>query len=135
MRRNQIVTTPEDTILLLHGMMVMSDFQSAPEAAMLDLFLQTLPEFRLEDTDDLKAKVRAIRARYPSAKDSIAELARMSSDVLKKKTFILAMDIALASGAIDATEDELLEELRSTLGIDLGTAEQVLELLAIKYAS
>lgn len=135
MKRHQLQATPDDTILLLHGMMVMSDFQAEPEAAMLDLFLKTLPEFRLEDTRALEAKVAVIRARYPDAKASIAELRRLSNPVLQKKAFVLALEIALASGAIDATEDELLEELRTTLGIDLATAETVLEILAIKYAS
>jgi tellurite resistance protein len=133
--RPAITKTPMDTILLLHGMMVMSDFRTEAEAAMLDTFLKTLPEFRLEDIDELKAAVRKIRNEYPTAKDSIAALSKISSGVVKRKTFILALDIAMASGAIDAFEDELLEELRTVLGIDLTAAENILDVLAVKYAT
>ena len=133
--RPVIAKTPLDTILLLHGMMVMSDFRNEAEAAVLDTFLKTLPEFKLEDIDELKAAVAKIRNEYPTAKDSIAALAKISSDVVKRKTFILALDIAMASGAIDAFEDELLEELRTTLGIDLTAAENILDVLAVKYAT
>jgi tellurite resistance protein len=134
-KQREIAKTPMDTILLLHGMMVMSDFRNEAEAAVLETFLKTLPEFRMEDIEELKGKAGAIRAEYATNKDAIAALAKISSDVVKKKTFILALDIAMASGAIDATEDELLEELRVVLGIDLGTAESILDVLAVKYAS
>jgi len=131
----QLQKTPTDTILLLHGMMLMSDFRTDAEAALLDAFLRTLPEFRLEDIDELKGTVARLRDDYPGAKESIAALARISSDVIKKKTFVLALDIAMSSGAIDETEDELLEELRRVLGIDLGTAETILDVLSVKYAT
>jgi hypothetical protein len=134
-RQPSMQKTPQDTILLLHGMMVMSDFKQEAEAAVLDTFLKTLPEFRMEDVDELKAAVAKIRAEYPTAKDSCAALAGISNPLVKKKTFILALDIAMASGAIDATEDELLEELRTVLKIDLETAESILDVLAVKYAS
>lgn len=133
--RRELAKTPMDTILLLHGMMVMSDFRGEAEAAVLGTFLKTLPEFRLEDLDELKAEVAEVRSHYPTAKDSIAALSGISSAVVKKKTFILALDIAMASGAIDATEDELLEDLRTVLGIDLETAETILDVLAVKYAT
>ncbi|MEO8703511.1 MAG: hypothetical protein ABI867_25915 [Kofleriaceae bacterium] len=134
-KRPELVKTPLDTILLLHGMMVMSDFKNEAEAAVLQTFLKTLPEFRMEDIEELQGKVAEIRAEYPSAKDSIAALAKISSEVVRKKTFILALDIAMASGAIDATEDDLLEDLRIVLGIKLETAETILDVLAVKYAT
>jgi len=134
-RTYELAKTPADTILLLHGMMVMSDFRTEAEAALLDAFLKTLPEFRLEDTDELKATVAKLRAEYASPRESIAALGRISSDIVKKKTFILALDIAMASGAIDATEDDLLEDLRNVLGLDLATAETILDVLSVKYAS
>jgi len=134
-RTYELAKTPADTILLLHGMMVMSDFRTEAEAALLDAFLKTLPEFRLEDIDELKATVAKLRAEYASPRESIAALGRISSDIVKKKTFILALDIAMASGAIDATEDDLLEDLRNVLGLDLATAETILDVLSVKYAS
>jgi tellurite resistance protein len=127
--------TPLDTVLLLHGMMLMSDFRGEPERAMLTAFLKTLPEFHLEDIDDLRAEVAKLQAEYPSPRESIEALRRISSDAVKKKTFILALDIAMASGAIDATEDDLLEDLRNVLGIELDTAETILDVLSAKYAS
>jgi hypothetical protein len=132
--RPDLEKTPLDTILLLHGMMVMSDFRDAGEVAVLDAFLATLPEFKTEDLDVLRGKVAKLRGEYATAKESIKALARIASPIVRKKTFILALDIALASGAIDAGEDELLEELRTTLEIDLPTAENILDVLAVKYS-
>jgi tellurite resistance protein len=134
-KRPQYEKTPQDTILLLHGMMVMSDFTGEAEKAVFDAFLKTLPEFRMEDIEELRAAAMKIRAGYPTAMASIAALKDMKNPIERKKTFILALDIALASGAIDATEDDLLDEMRTALGIDLATAEQILDVLAVKYAS
>lgn len=134
-KRPDFAKTPLDTLLLLHGMMIMSDFRDAGEAAVLEAFLATLPEFKGEDLDELKGRARKLRNDYASAKDSVKALARIESPIVRKKTFILALDIAMASGAIDAGEDELLEELRTVLGIDLATAETVLDVLAVKYAT
>lgn len=134
-KRPQLQKTPTDTILMTHGMMLMSEFKTEGEAAVLDAFFKTLPEYRLEDIDELKAAVAKIRSEYATAQDSIAALKAISSPIVKKKTFILALDIAMASGAIDATEDDLLDDLRTVLGIDLPTAESILDVLAVKYAT
>jgi uncharacterized tellurite resistance protein B-like protein len=120
--------TPADTVLLLHGMMLMSDFRDDEERAVFDAFLRTLPEFKGEDMGELEAAVAKLRG------DGVEALARLSSPALKQKMLALAVDIAMASGNIDRSEDELLEKMQGVLGIDLDTAERIVDVLSLKYA-
>jgi len=66
----------------------------------------------------------------------VSALSEISSDVVKQKTLILALDIAMASGGmVDPGEDDLLDSMREALGIDLATAEKIVDVLSIKYAT
>jgi hypothetical protein len=46
---------------------------------------------------------------------------------------LLAADIALSSGDVDEAEDAMLESMGRVLGIDEGTANNIVNVLAIKY--
>jgi tellurite resistance protein len=52
---------------------------------------------------------------------------------LVRKAFLLAADIALASGDVDEDEDAMLESMQRVLGIDENTAQTIINVLAIKY--
>lgn len=127
--------TPRDTILMLHGLRVMSDYRNEAERATFYAFLATLPEFKTELIDDLDAAVTKVRAKYGTPRESIAALEDIASEAVKKKTFLIAIDIAMANGHVDAIEDDLLEDMRTVLGIDLELAEKIIEVLGIKYAT
>jgi tellurite resistance protein len=124
-----ITKTPTDTVLLVHGMMLMSDFRDDEERAVFDAFLRTLPELKGADLRQLEEAVARLRG------DGVQALARLSSPALKQKMFVLAVDIAMSSGMIDDREDALLDAMQATLGIDLALAEQVVEVLSLKYAT
>ncbi|HET6583229.1 MAG TPA: TerB family tellurite resistance protein, partial [Nannocystaceae bacterium] len=72
--------------------------------------------------------------KYPSLKESVNALAEFSSQALKTKAYVLAADIALASGDVDENEDQLLETMQRLLNIDDQTAQTVVWVLSLKYA-
>jgi len=64
----------------------------------------------------------------------VQALKDISSEAVRRKAFVLAADIALASGDVDETEEELLEAMQRVLGIDDAMAQKIIEVLALKYA-
>lgn len=135
-RSYEIETTPMDSVLLLHGMMLMSDFKDGGMSTVFDAYVETIPELRGANMRELKEKVAELRLTRPSKEDWVKALSEISSDIVKQKTLVLALDIAMASGGmVDPAEDELLEQVREALGIDLATAEKIVDVLGVKYAS
>ncbi len=126
-------TARNDAVLMLHGLRVMSDYRNEAERATFYAFLATLPEFKTETIEDLDAEVLKLRDRYPTPREGIAALEDISSEAVKQKTFLVAIDIAMANGHVDAIEDDLLEDMRTALKIDLALAEKIIEVLGIKY--
>jgi tellurite resistance protein len=125
-----------DHALLLHGMMCIAgadgSFDQA-EIALLEGYFAQLPEFRGKDFDALIAEARDIVALYPSPLASVEALSELSSPGLKSKMFVLAADIALASGSMNKQEELMLEVMQRVLEIDPVTATKVFEVLAMKY--
>jgi tellurite resistance protein len=64
----------------------------------------------------------------------VKALADFSTPTVKRKAFVLAADIAMSSGDVDESEDELLTAMQRILGVDDATADKVLEVLSMKYA-
>lgn len=128
---------PTDDILLLHAMMLMSSidgYLEGSEVATLEAFINTLPEFKDADFDQQMAAAKKLRAKFSTAQDAVKALAEISSDAVRKKTFVLAADIAMSSGDIDESEEELLEAMQRVLNVDDALAQKIIEVLAIKYA-
>jgi uncharacterized tellurite resistance protein B-like protein len=129
--------TATDEALLLHGMMCMAGadgvFDQA-EVALLEAYFSQLPEFRGKDLDALVLEARKVVSPYESTLQSLEALAELSSPSLKAKMFVLAVDIALASGSLDKREDLMLEVMQRVLDIDDATASKVMEVLSMKYA-
>jgi tellurite resistance protein len=128
---------PTDDILLLHAMMLMSSvdgYLEGSEIATLEAFINTLPEFKDADFDAQMAAAKKLRAKFQTAQDAVKALAEISSDAVKKKTFVLCADIAMSSGDVDEAEEELLEAMQRVLGVDDNLANQIVQVLALKYA-
>lgn len=126
-----------DDVLLLHSMMLMAcadGVLEGAEAATLEAFINTLPEFREADFDEQMIQAKKIAAKFKDSKEAVRALTDISSDAVRKKAFILAADIALASGDIDEREEELLGAMQRVLNIDDALAQKVVEVLALKYA-
>jgi tellurite resistance protein len=126
-----------DDVLLLHAMMLMSSadgYMEGSEIATLEGFINTLPEFKDADFDKQMAEAKKLRAKFNSVPDAVKALADISSEAVRKKAFILAADIALSSGDVDEKEEELLEAMQRVMNIDDALANNVIEILAMKYA-
>lgn len=121
------------------------------EETLLATFGQTLPDWRLLSRSvefseaveaELQTAMEAFQARtsadfepFEFALDAVSKLEEIKSPTMRKRCFILAVDIAMAAGGITPTEDRILEEMAATLEIDHDTIEQVATLMAAKYMS
>jgi uncharacterized tellurite resistance protein B-like protein len=126
-----------DDVLLMHGMLLMAGADGVLEQSELstvESFYMTLPEFEGKAFGDLIEQVNKVVARYGNFKDSLKALSEIQNDAVRKKCFVLAADIALSSGDVDQTEEQMLEAMQRILNIDDGTATKVLEVLTMKYA-
>jgi hypothetical protein len=132
---------PTDDVLLLLSMMLMAeadDVVEDSESATFSAFAQTLPEFR--DVEGLAWErmvndAQKILSRYKNREiECVTELQAIQSPAIRRKAFVLAADLALASGDIDAREEQLLVAMQRSLQIDDATAHNIVNVLAIKYA-
>jgi uncharacterized tellurite resistance protein B-like protein len=127
-----------DDVLLLHGMLLMAGADGSIDQSELSTvqgFYDTLPEFKDKKFDDLLSQANRLVAKHGGLKDSIKALGDIESPAVRKKCFVLAADIAMASGDIDEAEDKLLETMQRLLGIDDAFAGKVIEVLQTKYAT
>ncbi len=127
-----------DDVLLLHGMLLMAGADGSIDQAELSTvqgFYDTLPEFKGKKFDELLSMANRVVAKHGGLKDSIKALGEIESPAIKKKCFVLAADIAMASGDIDEAEDKLLETMQRLLGVDDSFASKVIEVLQVKYAT
>ncbi len=128
---------PSDDALLLHGMLCMAGADGGiddAEIETVEAYFTSLPEFEGKDFQEVLANANKILSKYPNLLESVKALGDLSTVVLKRKMFILAADIAMASGDVDESEDEMLDSMTRVLGVDDETAAKVLEVLNIKYA-
>lgn len=127
-----------DDILLIHGLMLMAGADGVledSEIATIEGYLSTLPEFEGKDLRNLFTDARKLAAKYPNVKDAVKALADIQNPNVRRKCFVLSMDIAMSSGDISTEEDELLEAMQRILAIDDATAQKALEVLGWKYAA
>ena len=126
-----------DDALLLHGMLLMCGADGAfdeSEMPTVEAYFMALPEFEGKDFNSVYQEAVKIVRRFPSLKDSVKSLAELSNQTIKNKCYLLAADIAMASGDVDENEDAMLEAMQRVLHVDDALATKVLEVLALKYA-
>ena len=125
-----------DDVLLLHAMLLMAGADGSIEPGELSTvqaFFDTLPEFRGKSFDDLLVDANRLVARYGSLTASVEALGGLSGPTVRRKCFVLAADVALASGDVDDAEDALLDRMQRVLDIDDAFAERVIDVLELKY--
>lgn len=136
--KEQVVKKAGDDALLMHSLMLMAGADGvieASEIATIEGFINTLPEFKNKDFGTVFDQAKKVASRFGTLKESVKALGEIESDAVKKKCFILAVDMAFASGDVDASEEELLEAMQRVLGISDDLATKVLEVFSLKYAS
>lgn len=125
-----------DDVLLAHAMLLMAGADGNiddSEIAVVRQFAMTLPEFKTRDFGECVGEAQKMVKRYPNLQASVAALAELSTPALKAKAYVLAADIALASGDVDEAEDELLTTMQRLLNIDDQTAQTIVWVLSRKY--
>jgi uncharacterized tellurite resistance protein B-like protein len=128
---------PSDDALILHGMLCVAGADGAFDDAEIELvqgYFATLPEFEGKDWEEVYNGAKKVLSKYNSVFESVKALADLSTQALKNKMFVLAVDIALSSGDVDEAEDEMLEAMQRVLSISDELAAKIIEVMAIKYA-
>ena len=129
---------PTDDVLLVHAMLLMAGadgYIDDEEIATVEAFANCLSEFKERDFGDVVGEAQKMVRKYPNLKESVNALAEFSSQALKTKAFVLAADIALASGDVDENEDELLETMQRLCNVDDRSAQTIIWVLQQKYAT
>jgi tellurite resistance protein len=96
------------------------------ERAVIAALFHTLPQLKDMEPSSVPPKVN--RAQL------LEELQQLSEPRLRRQCFVVAVEVALASGGVNDSEDQYVERLRSALRIDDAFARQTIEVLAHKYA-
>ena len=96
--------------------------------------VRSIPEFEGKDFGTVYTEAAKILKRFPSLKDSVKALGELSSQTVKNKCYLLAADIAMASGDVDEAEDAMLEAMQRVLQVEDSLATKILEVLTLKYA-
>lgn len=131
---------PTDDVLLLHSIICMCAADGIVEDAeheMIRVYANTLPEFRDMDGEEfhncIEASAKIAHRFNKDMKSSLQVLNEISSDMVRKKAFIIAVDVAMSSGEIDESEEEMLEAMQRILRIDDDLANRAIEIVSYKY--
>lgn len=126
-----------DEKLLLYGLLLMcaadGDIQ-AEELVLFRAFVQTLPDFRGRDVDQLLRKAQSRLKGMTNLEVAVAPLTEIRKPAIRTKLYVLATDLACASGSVEDTEEQLLVQMQRVLGIDDATARKIQEVMVMKYA-
>jgi len=127
----------DDQQLLLEAMLCVAfadGDDQYEETNLVRAFANTLPE--LKNTDAYEVYEKAEKAvKLHGAMTRVKELGALSTEALRQKAFLLAMDIALSSGEVDEGEEVVLSSMKEVLRIDDDLAETITNVLMIKYST
>lgn len=125
----------DDQQLLLEAMLCVAfadGDDQYEETNLVRAFANTLPE--LKNTDAYEVYEKAEKAvKLHGAMTRAKGLGALSTEALRQKAFLLAMDIALSSGEVDEGEEAVLAVMQEILRIDDELAETITNVLMIKY--
>ena len=131
---------PTDDVLLLHSIMCMAAADGHIDDAedeMIRNYANTLPEFRDMDGQEFgkcfEQSAKIAHKYNRDMKSSLQVLNEIQSDAVRKKAFVLAVDIAMSSGDVDQSEEEMLEAMQRILRIDDNLAQQIIQIISLKY--
>jgi tellurite resistance protein len=127
----------DDQQLLLEAMLCVAfadGDDQYEETNLVRAFANTLPELKNADAYEIYEKAEKA-VKLHGALNRVKELGNLTSEALKHKAFLLAMDIALSSGEIDEGEEAVLAAMAEVMKIPPALAEQIANVLMIKYAT
>lgn len=131
---------PTDDVLLLHSIFCIAAADGSIEDSedeMIRAYANTFFEFRdMDGAEFNKAMEQSVKISHKYNRDmksSLVVLNEIQSDAVRKKAFVLAVDIAMSSGDIDESEEEMLEAMQRILRVDDALATKIIEVIALKY--
>ncbi|MBP9112339.1 MAG: tellurite resistance TerB family protein [Polyangiaceae bacterium] len=127
---------PSSDALLFHAMYLMAVIDgttSSSELHVLEALLTSLPEFSASSISELVAESKAIVKKYGGTIDSLEALADVDGMKARIKCFLLATEVAYASGGIGKAEAALLETLAKLLDLDKSVTKSIVTVLTYKY--
>jgi hypothetical protein len=124
---DQSVTLVDDNRPLLRAVRLMGFANGKlgrSEQVVIDALVKTVPQLQaLADTPP----ERIGRQQF------LDSLAAMTNVRLRKQCYVLALEVALASGHVNGAEDQFCEAMQRALRLDDRFAAQVIEVIACKY--
>jgi tellurite resistance protein len=138
--RGEPAKKASDDVLLLHSIICMCAADGVVEDAeheMIRNYANTLPEFRDMDGHEFskcfEGSAKLAQQYNRDMKSSLQALGGIESEAVRKKAFVLAVDVAMSSGDVDEQEEEMLEAMQRILRIDDNLARQAVEIISLKY--
>ncbi len=119
---------PRDQELILNLVQVMNRVDGVVEPREVQLaeaLARTVPQLAGANTSAAPTFTR---------KSLLDELGKLEDDGLRRQLFVICVEVALASGDINESEDQYADHLRRALKVDDAFARQVVEVVALKYA-
>jgi tellurite resistance protein len=124
--------------LLFHGMYLMAVIDGSASEAELQVvegLLGSLPEFGSTSVEALVAGSRALVSEHGGTIESLIALTDLRKKPHRVKCFLLAAEVAYASGGIGKAEAALLRTIAKVLGVDAATTKMIVKVLGMKYVA
>jgi tellurite resistance protein len=146
--------TLHDQVLLALGLTLISLADGTlddEEEVLFDAFKKTLPDWRelsrsTEFSDALEDKIQEVISHYKTlgfnpkhnpqafALAAVDELAAITHPQARLRCFLLALDVAMASGGVSPNEDATLRRMAHTLTLSPQDIQPLIFTIATKYA-
>lgn len=126
---------PLDT-LLFHAMYLMAVIDgetTQPELQVVKGLLTSIPEFAESSVSKLVADSRALSKAAGGPIESITVFLEIKAKPQRLKCFLLAAELAYASGGIGKAEAALLSSLAKILRLEAATTRSIVKVLGMKY--
>ncbi len=121
------VTKPGDAAALRDVLSAVGSVDGSVDAlerTVIEALFHTIPQLREETS---KVPPRTNRAQI------LAQLEKVTDERLRRQCFVLAVELAVASGGVNEAEDAYLGSLQKALAIDAAFAEATVQVMAAKY--
>ncbi len=133
---SRVEAQPSSAALLFHAMYLMAIIDGEVEQAELQVvegLLTGLPEFASTTVERLVADSTELVVRHGGAIESLIALTGLTKKAERTKCYLLAAEVAYASGGVGKAEAALLHTMRKVLGLDASTTKSIMSVLAMKY--
>ena len=126
----------DEASLLFHAMYLMAVIDgetSRAELSVVEALLTNLPDFGKTTVDALVTTSKKLVASFGGTIESLEAVVAIKGKSARTKCFLLAAEVAYASGGIGKAEAALLTTLATLLKLDKETTRSIVKVLGLKY--